>query len=446
MNEYVDQLRELDKKYFLHPTSPIQQQQKNGPAFIFTKGEGVYLEDITGQKVLDGMSSLWNVNIGHGREELGKVAMEQMTKLAFSSCFATYSNEPAIKLAAKIASIAPGDLTATFFTSGGSEANDTVYKLARHYWILKSQPSRKKIISRQRSYHGVAMGATSATGLKPFRDFTNSIAPDFCYAEQFNANSLREVIEQEGPETIAAFITEPVQGAGGVHVAPPNYFQEVRDICDQYGILLIADEVITGFGRTGKYFGIEHYGVVPDMMCFAKGITSGYAQLGGVVISEKIHQDLIELSTGVLLHGYTYSGHPMACQVGLANLEIIERENLIENARTMGDELLLGLQWLQQELDIVGDVRGLGLLGGIEIVKDKQTNERFSTPIAPIIVTEAAKRGLIIRSVVFDGQDTLVCAPPLIINKEQITRMSTILYETISAVQKDINKLAKGGR
>ncbi|KAB2334856.1 aspartate aminotransferase family protein [Cytobacillus depressus] len=436
----IQELMELDKKHFLHPTSPIKQQQDEGPSFIFTEGKGVHLQDMAGNTVIDGMSSLWNVNVGHGREELGKVAMEQMSKLAFSSCFATFSNEPAIRLAAKLAEIAPGDLSATFFTSGGSEANDTAYKLARHYWILKGQPNRRKIISRTKSYHGVAMGATNATGLKPFREFTNSFDPDFCYADHFSTQDLREVIEAEGPESIAAFIAEPVQGAGGLHVAPDGYFQEVRSICDEYGILFITDEVITGFGRTGKYFGIEHYGVVPDMMCFAKGVTSGYAQLGGVMISEKIHKDFTELSTGTLLHGYTYSGHPMACAVGLKNIDIIEQENLIKNAEVMGNEMLKGFKWIQGERRIVGKVKGLGLMGGIEIVKDQQTNERFQTSIAPMIVTEAAKRGLICRSVVFDSQDTLVFSPPLTINKEEMARLLEILNDAIAAIEAQVLK------
>lgn len=432
---FIQELTALDKKHFLHPTSPIKQQQEQGPSFIFTEGRGIYLHDVTGNTVMDAMSSLWNVNVGHGRDEIGRVAMEQMSKLAFSSCFATFSNEPAIRLAAKLAQITPGDLSATFFTSGGSESNDTAYKLARHYWILKGQPSRKKIISRTRSYHGVAMGATSATGLKPFRDFTNSLAPDFYYAENFSSQSLREVIEAEGPETIAAFIAEPVQGAGGVHIAPEGYFKEIRKVCDDYGILFITDEVITGFGRTGKYFGMEHYGVNPDMLCFAKGVTSGYAQLGGVMLSERIHQEFMELSTGTLLHGYTYSGHPMACAVALKNLEIIEQERLVENANIMGQEMLKGFKWLQSEREIVGEVRGLGLMGGIEIVKGQDKQERFATPLAPMITSEAAKRGLICRSVIFDGQDTLVFAPPLIINKQEIHKMINILHDSIVAVE-----------
>ncbi|MGN7402059.1 aminotransferase family protein [Cytobacillus praedii] len=425
------ELVELDKKHFLHPTSPIQQQQEHGPAYIFSKGNGVYLEDIHGKKVMDGMSSLWNVNIGHGRKELGLAAMEQMNKLAFSSCFATFSNEPAIRLAAKIAEVAPGDLNTTFFTSGGSEANDTAYKLARHYWILKGQPEKKKIISRVKSYHGVAMGATSATGLKPFRDFTNSLAPDFYHTDNMSAKALEDIIISEGPDTIAAFIAEPVQGAGGVHIAPEDYFKNVRTICDQYNILFITDEVITGFGRTGKYFGIEHYGVAPDLMCFAKGVTSGYAQLGGVVISEKIYEDFKRLSTGTLLHGYTYSGHPMACAVALKNIEIIEDENLIETAKNMGEELLKGFKWIEGEREIVGNVRALGLMGAIELNSHKLT----TGPVAPLIVNEAANQGLICRSVVFDGMDILVFAPPLSINKQEIDSLVEIIDRAIYTIE-----------
>lgn len=428
------ELAELDKKHFMHPTSPIQQQQENGPAYIFTKGDGIYLEDVHGKKVIDGMSSLWNVNIGHGRKELGIAAMEQMNKLAFSSCFATFSNEPAIRLAAKIAEVTPGDLNATFFTSGGSEANDTAYKLARHYWILKGQPEKKKIISRIKSYHGVAMGATSATGLKPFRDFTNSLAPDFYHTDNFSAKAFEEAVISEGPDTIAAFIAEPVQGAGGVHIAPEEYFKNVRNICDKYNILFITDEVITGFGRTGKYFGIEHYGVAPDLMCFAKGVTSGYAQLGGVVLSEKIYEDFKRLSTGTLLHGYTYSGHPMACAVALKNIEIIENENLIENAKNMGAEMLKGFRWIQGEREIVKNVRALGLMGAIEL----NSQQPAAGPLAPLIVNEAAKQGLICRSVVFDKMDILVFAPPLSINKQEIDRLVEIIHHAIYQIEQKL--------
>ncbi len=431
--EEIQQLEELDKKHFLHPTTSIKEQQEAGPAYIFHTGKGIYLEDMKGTTLIDGMSSLWNVNVGHGREELANVAKEQMAKLAFTSCFSTFSNEPAIRLAKKMADLTPEPLTAAFFTSGGSEANDTAYKLARHYWLLKGQPERKKIISRTKSYHGVSMGATSATGLKGFREFTKSLAPDFYFVDHFDTADLRQLIEEEGPETIAAFIAEPVQGAGGVHVAPKNYFKEVKDICTQYGILFITDEVITGFGRTGKWFGIEHYGVTPDMMCFAKGITSGYAQLGGVMISEQIHNDLKELSQGTLLHGYTYSGHAMACAVGLKNIELIEKENLVENAKARGEELLGGLKWIKSERKTVGNVRGLGLMAALDFVDQNQ--QRFQAPVSPLIFKEAAKLGLICRAVTLDNQDTIVLAPPLTITKEETEKITYILNKAIKTVE-----------
>lgn len=429
-----EDLKALDQKHFLHPTTSIEQQQSQGPAAIFTEGKGIYLKDIEGKTYIDGMSSLWNVNVGHGREEIAEVAKEQMATLAFSSCFSTFSNEPAIRLASKIASLAPGDLNTVFFTSGGSESNDTAIKLARHYWILKGQPERQKIISRTHSYHGVAMGATNATGLQAFRDFNNSPAPDFHYVYKDSADELRKVIESLGPEKVAAFISEPVQGAGGVNIPHEDYFKEVRAICDEYGILLIADEVITGFGRTGKRFGMEHYGVVPDMMSFAKGVSSGYAQLGGVVISEKIHEDFCRLSKGTLMHGYTYSGHALACRVGLKNIEIIEREGLIENAQKMGEAMLEGFKKLEQKYSFIGRVRTLGLLGAIELMKDRETGEMFETPLSPVFVQETMKRGLILRTVTYD-QDTVVFSPPLILTNTELEEMLRILDETCAYMQ-----------
>ena len=424
MGNSRDELMELDRKHFLHPTSSLAQQQKDGPSFIFTRGKGIYLEEIGGRTLIDGMSSLWNVNIGHGRDEMADAAAEQMKKLAYSSSFAGFSNEPAILLAAKIAGLAPGDLDSVFFTSGGSEANDTAIKLARHYWQCKGQPLRQTVISRDRSYHGVSVGATSATGLKPFRDFTSVPQPGFAYAERGSAESLRAVIEAEGPETIAAFLAEPVQGAGGVNPAPEGYFREIRKLCSEYGILLIADEVITGFGRTGSLFGMNHYGTVPDMMVFAKGITSGYAQLGGVILAKGLHEELASLSPGTLLHGFTYSGHPTACAVALKNLEIIENEKLIRNAHERGAELLWGLERLKQSYPIA-DVRGLGLMAAMEFKNEK--------PAAPLIVAEAARRGLICRSVSFD-QDTVVLAPPLITSKEEISVILDILDDTLGEI------------
>ncbi|MDQ0175362.1 aminotransferase family protein [Bacillus chungangensis] len=434
----TQELIDLDRKHFIHPTSSLKEQQENGPAIIFKEGKGVYVTDVNGKTYIEGMASLWNVNLGYGRKELAKAAKKQMETLAFSSCFSSFSNEPAIRLAAKVAEITPGDLSGVFFTSGGSESNDTAYKLVRHYWKLKGKPSKRKIISREKGYHGVAVGSTSATGIADFQNMTTSLAPDFLHVEPFSTASVRAVIEKEGADTIAAFIAEPVQGAGGVNIPPPGYMEEIRRICDEYEILFIVDEVITGFGRTGKMFACEHWGITPDVMLLAKGITSGYIPLGAVVVREHIHQELIDLSEGVFLHGFTYSGHPTSCAVGLKNISLFEQENVVENAREMGDLLYKGMKALQQEFEIVGEVRALGLIAAMEIVKDKKTNERFSKKMSANIMDEARKRGLILRVVTFDEADTLVIAPPLIINKEEMAELLEILKASILEVEKQI--------
>lgn len=429
-NELKDELVQLDKKHLIHPTSDMRLLQEQGPPFIFTEGEGIYLKDIDGKKYIDSLSSLWNVNIGHGRHEFGEVVKEQMEKLAFASIFSNWSHEPVIRLAAEVAKWTPGDLNVTFFTSGGSEANDTAFKTVRHYWKINGKPEKKKIISRKKSYHGVAMGSTSATGIPEFHTFTTSIAPDFYYVDS-TIESLKEVIEREGADTIAAFISEPVQGSGGVNLPEEGYFEKVRKICDENDILLISDEVICGFGRTGTNFGMEQFGIVPDIITMAKGITSGYAPLGGMVISEKLHQELYEKTEGNFWHGYTYSGHPTAAVVALKNLEIIQHENLIENVRVTGKYMLDGFRWLKEKHDRIVNVRGIGLLGAITFERAKDAE-----PITPKIVQEAVKKGLICRSVVYGGQDTLAFAPPFIITKEEIDMIVEIVDESIQAVLK----------
>lgn len=425
-----DELVELDKKHFIHPTSNMKNLQEEGPAFIFTEGNGIYLKDVQGRKLMDSLSSLWNINIGHGRKELAEVAKEQMEKLAFTSTFNNWSHEPVIRLAAEIAKWTPGDLNATFFTSGGSESNDTAFKTVRHYWKIKGQPEKKKIISRKLSYHGVAMGATSATGIEQFHTFTTSIAPDFHYVDN-SIDALKELIEKEGADTIAAYISEPVQGSGGVNLPPEGYFQEVRRICDENDILFIADEVICGFGRIGTNFGIEQFGVTPDIITMAKGVTSGYAPLGGMIISERLHNEIIEKTEGNFWHGYTYSGHPTAAAVALKNLEIIKDENLIDHVNVIGKQMLEGFQWIKEQNDNVDNVRGIGLLGAIGLEKASKSAD----PIGPKVVAKALEKGLICRSVVYDGQDTLAFAPPFPITTEQMDDMIMIVNESIKAIK-----------
>ncbi len=444
----MENLIELDKKHFIHPTSSIQDQQAKGAKLIVEKGEGVYLTDTKGDTYIDGMSSLWNVNIGHGRKELAEVAKQQMEKLAFSSTFSTFSHEPAIRLAKKIADLAPRNLNAVFFTSGGSESNDSAIKIARHYWKIQGQPERNKIVSLKRGYHGVAAGSTSATGIPQFWEMAGHMMTGFAHARtpyeigtKQSIESIREVIEAEGPETIAAFLAEPVQGAGGVLIPPQDYFKEVRELCDAYGILFIADEVITGFGRTGTMFGIEHWQVEPDLMTFAKGVTSGYLPLGGVIVSDKVHDVLKEKSVGTLFHGFTYSGHPTAAAVALKNIEIIENEGLVENSRKMGEELLKGFQRIKGELNIVGEVRALGLLGAVELVEDPATNKRFSSDlgVAPRVIEALHERGVICRSVTYDQTDIICFSPPLVMDKAQVDTVIERLHDAILSVQQEIS-------
>ncbi|WP_174842919.1 aspartate aminotransferase family protein [Neobacillus mesonae] len=449
----IDHLRELDKKYFLHPTTSIKQHQANGPSVIFTEGKGIYLKDVKGDTYIDGLSSLWNVNIGHGREEIVDVISEQMKKLAYSSTFQNFSHEPVIQLSEKIASLTPGDLNVSFYTSGGSESNETAFKLVRHYWKLKGKEKRTKIIALERGYHGITMGATSATGITPFQNMATANAPDFFHAKPFQLNcelgdkvdanyprSIRGIIEKEGSETVAAVILEPVQGAGGINIPPDGYLQAVRKLCDEYGILMIADEVICGFGRTGKMFGVDNWNVVPDVMSVAKGITSAYIQLGAVIITERLRDELAEISTDVLFHGFTYSGHPSACAAALKNIEIIETENLVANAKNMEDELLKGFQYLEEKHSIVTKTRAKGLMGAFELFVDRDSGTPFdpSALAAPKVIQECFKRKLIARPVVFEGSNIITIAPPLIANKQEIEKIIVILSDSITAFEKQI--------
>jgi len=440
-------LEKLDKKHFIHPSSSIQQQQKSGPKVIFNEGENIYLKDKDGNKFIEAMSSLWNVNVGYGREELAEAAAKQIKKLAFTSSFSSFSNEPAILLAEKIASISPQTLNAVFFTSGGSESNDSAIKLARHYWKIQGKPKKRKILSRKRGYHGVSSASTSATGIPEFWRMAGRDEDEFIHAKapfeittEEAITSLVNMIETVGAENIAAFIGEPILGAGGVIIPQKEYIQQIRKVCDKYNILYIDDEIICGFGRTGKMFGIEQYDVVPDMITFAKGVTSGYIPLGGVIVSDQIYEMLKTKSKGVLMHGFTYSGHPTSAAVALKNIEIIENESLVKNSKDMGIVFYEKLKELQSDLKHVSNIRSMGLIGALEMVKDPRTNERFPSneKVAPQVIEALFQRGVICRAVTYDNTDIICFCPPLIINEQQINDLMDRVYEAIKEVEKKL--------
>jgi adenosylmethionine-8-amino-7-oxononanoate aminotransferase len=422
---------EKDKKQ-LHP---VYHPKTHANALVIERGEGVWLYTVDGKKILDGMAGLWNVNVGYGREELAKVAYDQMKTLAFTSNFSGMTNLPSIQLAEKLAGFAYEGLNTTLFVSGGSEANDSAFKTARYYWKRKGKPTKYKIIARKGSYHGVTLAGTFATGLEKYQamfgpaidGFIHIPAPNLYRYDgnlkenesigQAAARSLEEAILKEGQDTIAAFIAEPVMGVGGVIIPPDDYFPLVRAICDKYEILFIADEVITGFGRTGEWFALKHWNVKPDILSFAKAITSGYAQLGGIQISDAIRDTLETASESeAYLHGYTYSGHAMSCAVGLKNLEIMEKENYPQRAKELGRRLLEGLQTLK-EFSFVGDVRGLGLVCGVEIVASADKESKTPDPAMTTKIFKAAQEiGLRTRPL----GNTLAFSPPLSINEEEV--------------------------
>ncbi|WP_342744923.1 aspartate aminotransferase family protein [Fredinandcohnia onubensis] len=452
ISERTSELIEMDKKHYIHPTSSPKLQAEQGASIIFSEGKGVYVKNTHGDTYLDGMSMLWNVNLGHGQKELAEAAKEQMSNMAFASSFQGFSNEPAIRLAKKLASIAPGDLNSVFFTSGGSESNDTAIKLSRFYWILKGQPRKRKIIAIENGYHGVTVAAQTATFIPHFHNFSGSNIEEVYHAKPYLTNcelgdksdpnfkgSIRDIVEREGADTIAAIIIEPVQGSGGVNIPPEGYMQAVRKLCDEFGILFIADEVICGFGRTGKMFGVENWNVVPDLMSIAKGITSGYSQLGGVLLNDKIRNTISQYD-GVLAHGFTYSGHPTACAVGLKNLEILERDEIVENVKNMEEELEKGLKYLSDNHWSVTKTRVIGLLAAFELWEDRNTGKNFDVSIQPgnVVANECFNRKLILRGGLGSHRQTVVMAPPLIINREEVQKLINIIDASITAFEKSI--------
>jgi putrescine aminotransferase len=434
---------EDDRAHLLHP---LHHPSAYAGTRIWVSGDGALIKDADGREYIDGLSGLWNVNVGHGRRELGEAASRQMATLAFHSTYAGGSNEPAIALAERLSGLVYPSINTFFFASGGAEASETSFKTARFYWKALGRPDKVKIISRHRAYHGLTLAAMSATGLSAFWPMFEPRTPGFLHIDAPDpyrfvnpdpgvslgvaaANKLEEAILREGPETVAAFIAEPVQGAGGVIVPPPDYFCRIREICTRHDVLFIADEVITGFGRTGRWFGLEHYGVEPDIIQFAKGITSGYVPLGGIGVSDSIRDAINNVpATKRWMHAYTYSGHPTCCAVALRNLDIIEREHLVERAAERGARLLEKMRTLES-LEGVGHVRGQGLMAAVEVVADKNTKELFppQAGLAQKLTNAMLERGLYTRV----AMDCICLAPPLMTSEALLDRIVGTLAEAI---------------
>ncbi len=448
--ETIQQSLQSDRSHLIHALHSKAAQQH---AHIWVRGEGALIWDADGKAYLDALAGLWNVIVGHGRAELAEAAARQMSTLAYASAYSGSTNPQAIKLGERLAGICYPHINRFFFTSGGAESNESAFKTARFFARVNGHAEKYKVIGRQWGYHGTTLAAMSATGIAsywpmfeprvpgfphiaspyPYRFDDSNCAPDDNRSPGLRAaDLLEEAILSEGPETVAAFIGEPVQGAGGVIVPPDDYWPRIRQICARYQVLLIADEVITGFGRTGDWFGLTRYEVEPDIVCFAKGITSGYFPLGGIGVNDRIAA-AIDAATDAQtwMHAFTYSGHPTGCAVALANLDILEQEGLVFRAASLGERLLAGLRQLASHPH-VGDVRGQGLMAAVELVADKATKSEYpaSEKIGPRVHDAAQRRGMFTRL----RGDVINFAPCFVTSEAQIDQMVNILGESVREV------------
>lgn len=454
-----NELAIADRKYQIHSLHhPIDEQD----ALIYTSGNGVRIRDTENREYIDALSGLWNVNIGHGRADMAEAAANQIKILAYASGYAGSTTIPSIRLAERLIGLAPA-MAAVFFTSGGAEANESAFKTARYYWRALGKPEKIKIISRIHGYHGVTLQAMSATGISAYWKMFEPRVPGFvhiptCYPYRFlgtnpgetpgtaAAGDLEKAILQEDPATVAAFIGEPIHGAGGVIYPTDDYWPQVRDICDRHNVLLIADEIITGFGRTGRWFGLEHWNVTPDILSFAKGVTSGYLPLGGIMVTQAIRNVLDSVEPADRwMHGFTNSGHPACCAAALRNIEIIEEESLVENSRDMGDALCRALQVTFADHPNVGEIRGgKGLLAALEFVEDRTTKTNFEVErdFGNRLRRELRNRGVITRTRSVAGGhpapgDQVLFAPPLIISERDIEDLVAKTRDAVDAVIRD---------
>ncbi len=450
----TEELQALDAAHHMHPFTAGDELAAAG-ARVIVRAKGVTLTDSEGEQILDAMAGLWCVNIGYGRDELADVAARQMRELPYYNTFFNTTHVPAIALASKLAELAPGNLNHVFYAGSGSEANDTNIRLVRHYWAAKGCPDKTIIISRSNAYHGSTVGAASLGGMKPMHAQGGLPIPDIHHIDQPNwyveggemspaefglerARQLEAAIHELGEDKVAAFIAEPVQGAGGVIIPPDSYWPEIQRICDEHDILLIADEVICGFGRTGNWFGSETFDIRPDIMTIAKGLSSGYVPIGGSMVSDEVAG--VIAGAGDFNHGYTYSGHPVAAAVALENLRILEEERIIETVR---DETApyLAEQWSALgDHPLVGEARIVGMMGSLALTPDKASRAAFAGE-AGVVGLRCRTRSFANKLVMRHVGDRMIIAPPLVLTTSDIDtlieRVATSLDETLVAVKED---------
>jgi putrescine aminotransferase len=445
--------QKADAAHYLHPFTDFKALAAKGSRVI-TRADNIYLWDSEGAKILDAMSGLWCVNVGYGRTELIEAATKQMTELPFYNSFFQTANRPAIELAELLAQVTPEQFQHVFYSGSGSEGNDTVVRMVRRYWDVLGQPDRSVIISRHNAYHGSTMAGASLGGMSGMHAQGGLPIPGIVHIGQpfwfelgqgqtrdaFGLAAARELearILEIGADKVAAFIGEPIQGAGGVIVPPDTYWPEIQRICDKYGVLLVSDEVICGFGRTGHWFGCERFGFRPDLMTFAKGVTSGYVPLGGVMVGERIASVLIEQG-GEFNHGYTYSGHPVACAVALANIRLLQRERVVENVHDVLGPYLAEQFAALAAHPLVGEVQTCGLMGAVQLVQDKAHGRVFAPEreVGMLCRGHCFANGLIMRAV----GDRMIVAPPLVITTAQIDEMMALIKRCLDLTLADVHR------
>ncbi|MBU3737873.1 MAG: aspartate aminotransferase family protein [Rhodoferax sp.] len=437
-------LLQRDHRHLVHS---LHSEKTHLDGRVWVRGEGCELLDADGNRYIDAMSGLWNVTLGYGQPALVQAAASQMGELAYASGYSGSSNLRAMELAERLASLCYPSINRFFFTSGGGESTDSTIKTARYYWKAMGKPGKYKTISLMGGYHGTTLASMCATGMPAYWPSFEPRMPGFVHIPNHDryrypavegqdpglaaANELERAILAEGPDSVALFLIEPVCGAGA-YVPPPGYLQRIREICDRYEVLLAADEVITGFGRTGRLFALDHWGIEPDLVQFAKGITSGYVPLGGVGLSDRVAEVFDRADSVPWMHCYTYSGHPVACAVALATLDVIESQRLVEAATRLGDRLHQGLRNALGDHPHVGDIRGLGLMAGVELVADRSSKASFdpARKIGPAVISEARQRGVVTRG----RGDTIYLGPALVASEALVDRVVDVIADSVRCV------------